>query len=237
MVNDQLVALIREKFQKGERADEIKASLVDQGWDMADVDLAISQIQHEALKQMPGISHIISNFEYWEKKTANASPRMIAIVLAGCVALVMVISLFLYISLDPLGTKSAARDIQRETDFIKVNNAVTSYFRAKGMYPTNLNALLPTYLQSVPLDPKTGAPYSYKTIGGTANYELCVSFETKGGQCVSAAPATENAIPEVIDNSNSTQDVAPSIAVPNDSPVQNPPITASPMPAKASKSL
>ena len=210
MVNDQLDALIREKFQKGERRDAIKASLVEQGWDETDVDNAIKQIQHDALRQMPGISTFIKHMETWEQKTANASPKVIAGVLLACAGVVMVISLILYVWLDPLGTKSSDRDKQRETDFIKLHNSISSYYSAKGMYPSTLKDLLPNYLQSLPLDPKTGAVYVYKSVNGTSDFELCVSFETKSGQCISSGNADENSIPEVIDNSSqSTAPVAP----------------------------
>ena len=79
MENAELVALIKEKFSKGERREDISAELQNDGWDVGDIDLAITHIQHEALKQIPVVSWIIKKFEILEAKTANASPKALAI--------------------------------------------------------------------------------------------------------------------------------------------------------------
>lgn len=217
MVNDQLEAIIREEFRNGKRRDEIRSELMEQGWELGEVDETISHIQRDALKQMPGVSVVVKKMEELEKKTANASPRMVGLVLILCVVAVSIISVILYVSLDPLGSKSAARDQERETDFIKLHNSISSYHAETGRYPSRLNDLMPKYLQALPLDPKTGAAYTYTPLENGYNYKLCVSFETKTGQCISAVTPNENTIPEVMDSAsqeNSTQEESTASSVP-----------------------
>ena len=175
MGKEELISLIQEKYKNGERKDEIKQSLIEEGWDGGEIDIAISEIQREALKQMPGVSTIVRFFETLDKKTENASPKLIAAVLAGSALLVLLISIILYVVLDPLGTRISDRDKLRETDFIKIRNAIERYYDAYRIYPSQLDQLQPTYLQSIPQDPKTGSRYSYKVQGGSSGYELCVS--------------------------------------------------------------
>lgn len=195
MPNDQLVTIIQEKFRKGERRDEIRADLEAEGYDSGDINEAIAFIQREALKQLPVISTVLRHFEEWEKKTANASPKFVLLVLIGSMVLVAVISVILYISLDPLGIKASERDTKREADFIKIRTAVQKYYQANNTYPQTLNELLPSYLNAIPHDPKTGGFYTYRPMTEGSNFELCVVFETKPAQCLSTL--TDYTIPQV----------------------------------------
>lgn len=196
MYNEDLEALIREKYQKGERRDAIKASLIEQGYEEADIDATIAHIQTDAIKQMPGISHVVQWMEKMEDRTQHASPKVVAGVLIASCSIVLVLFVGLYMWLDPLGTKAVDRDKQRETDIIKVRSAIDSHFANTQKYPAKLDALLPQYLQSIPLDPKTGAQYRYTMDAAANSYQLCVSFETRPEECINSSPG-EVEIPQV----------------------------------------
>ena len=75
MVNQELVEIIKDKFSKSERREDISAELQNQGWDIGDIDQAVSFIQHQALRQLPLLKPIIRLYERLEVKTANASPK------------------------------------------------------------------------------------------------------------------------------------------------------------------
>lgn len=197
MVNTELEEIIRTKFKEGERRADIKEYLLQQGYDEAEVDIAIAHIQKDAIKQLPLISHMYQLIEDLENKTDHASPKFVAAVLAGCFTILIILFASLYFWLDPLGINTVERDKQRETDVVKLRSAIDQYYIAKKVYPAKLNDLLPTYLQSIPLDPKSGAPYDYRTQSNNLVYELCIVFEAQPSQCVSSAP-TESSIPMVI---------------------------------------
>ncbi len=197
MVNEELVANIRNRFQQGERRNEIRMSLMEEGWEEADVDNAISFIQNEALKQLPGISHIYKFIDHLDSKTSHSSPKVIAAVLAGCFGVLLIIFGGLYYFLDPLGFGGVERDKQREADIVKIRSAIDKYQVDKSVYPSTLQELLPKYLQAIPQDPETGGQYSYQTMDNNYNYELCVNFESKAPQCVSSSIDTSD-IPMVI---------------------------------------
>lgn len=197
MVNEELIEIIRTRFQQGERRAEIRDVLLGQGYDETEIDAAISQIQHEAIKQLPGVSHAYQLIDHLEKTTDHASPKFMAAVLAGCFGVLVILFAGLYFLLDPLGIKTEERDRQRETDVVKIRSAIDAFYIAKGVYPANLQELLPTYLQSIPLDPKSGTSYSYRTLNERRIYELCVTFEVATAQCVTPQ-ADSSIVPMVI---------------------------------------
>ena len=200
MVTDELISVIKSKFQQGERREDIKYSLMQQGWEGTDIEAAMSQIQHDALKQLPVLSSIYAFIDRMETKTAHSSPKMTFTILGSCFFIVLLVFLGLYLWLDPLGAKSGQRDVQRETDVVKLRNGLASYYAARSGYPQSLSNLAPDFLPSIPQDPATGASYTYKALDGTSNYTLCVNFETKAPTCVSASPGS-SAIPVVNDQS------------------------------------
>jgi hypothetical protein len=184
MVNEELEAIIRSKFQEGARRAEIREALLEQGYDEHEIDTAISHIQHDAIKSLPVVAHFYQIIEDLENKTDHASPKFVAAVLAGCFAVLLMIFAGLYYFLDPLGIKTVERDKQRETDAVKIRTAIDAYRIAKGSYPSTLKDLVPEYLQSIPLDPKSGATYSYRSMNENRLYELCITFEVQPQQCL-----------------------------------------------------
>lgn len=189
MVNEELEAIIRAKFQEGLKRSEIRVALLEQGYDEIEVDKTLDHVQHDAIKQLPGVSHMYQFIEDMERKTDHASPKVVATVLMGCFLVLLSIFGGLYYWLDPLGIQTSDRDKQRETDIVKIRSAVDAYYIAKNSYPAKLEELMPEYLQAIPRDPKSGSSYQYRLINGNASYELCVTFETLPAQCLNPIAA------------------------------------------------
>lgn len=197
MVNEELEAIVRAKFQEGLKRSEIRVALLEEGYDEIEVDKTLVHVQHDAIKQLPGIAHMYQFIEDMERKTDHASPKVVATVLIGCFSVLLGLFGGLYYWLDPLGIQTLDRDKQRETDVIKIRSAVDAYYIAKNSYPAKLEELLPEYLQAVPLDPKSGSTYKYRLINGNTGYELCVTFETIPAQCLNPV-TSETSAPMVI---------------------------------------
>jgi len=196
MVSEELISYIKDRFKHGKRRSEIKEELLTAGVDEEDIDTAITKIQHDVIKQLPGISWIYKQIEHLESKHNLATPRMTALLMGCCIVFLLVFAGGLYLIFDPLGAGSAARDVKRQADETVIQNALTAYYQKAQQYPQNLDLLVPTYLTSLPDDPQSGAEYSYQPLANNTDYKLCITFEQQQIQCVSAAPA-ENAIPLV----------------------------------------
>lgn len=229
MVNEDLVAQIRARYQQGERRADMKAALMEQGWDEAQIDDAIAHIQHDALRQVPGLSHIYDFIDHWDQKTQHSSPKVIVGILAASFLLIVIISACLYFFLDPLGVQNVDRDKQRETDIVKVRTAIDGYYASQKSYPETLQGLVPKYLQAVPLDPKTGAGYTYRTLNQNQSYELCVNFEAQPVQCLtSSGTPIDDTIPEVSEEAMPEQVEAPVIDTSGEESAEAPTLTPTP---------
>ena len=196
MVTDELVAIIQEKFKKGQRRNEIKEDLMYEGYPEEDIDDTISHIQHTALKQLPLISSIYQLIDDFESKPNLTTPKMTAVLMIACVAVLLLLAGGLYVLFDPLGTRSAARDAQRAEDSVTLQKAIDAYYKKNYQYPNSLNNLVPEFLPTVPHDPQSGTSYSYKAIDGSTNYQLCIAYEVQIPQCVNAKPVI-NGIPVI----------------------------------------
>jgi len=226
MTKDELTQFIREKFQEGKRRSEIKDQLLQEGFYEEDVDEAMDQIQHDALRQLPVISSVYKIIDEFESKSSLASPRNTVILMSVCVGILILIAAILYFVFDPLGTQSNARDVERRDDLAKIQTALEFYYQQYHSYPGTLNKLVPEYLTNVPNDPQTGQAYSY-TLNDSNDYELCISYELVAKQCVSPAdqssviPIIPTATPEVqyvpqsATGSSGSNSVSPSQAEPS----------------------
>jgi hypothetical protein len=221
MIKDELIPIIRTKFQEGKRRDDIKEDLITQGYDEEDIDAAIAEIQHDAIKQLPGISSIYRVVENFEKKSNMTTARMTALVMAVCIGILVLLAVALYFIFDPLGTQSNARDAERKSDMAKIQTALGFYYQQNHKYPSDLNSLVPTFLSSLPLDPQSGGGYSYKLLDSSNNYQLCISYELQSQECVNASAATSSIpsiptatpVPDFVPQSNSDASSAGSVQV------------------------
>lgn len=190
MVTEELIAAVQNKFKEGKSRQKIKDELWQSGYSEEDIDAAITKIQHDAIKQIPGIAWVYKLIDDFESRGNIAAPHMTFLIMICCIGLLIVMAASLYFIFDPLGTQATARDTKRQTDITQLQNALNAYYEAKHQYPSSLNQLVPDFLVTVPKDPRTGASYSYHTIGSGINYSLCVSFELQQQQCLSAIPSS-----------------------------------------------
>ncbi|HWY79052.1 MAG TPA: hypothetical protein VNW29_01715 [Candidatus Sulfotelmatobacter sp.] len=204
MVTDELIIDIREKFREGKRRNEIKEELMQRGISEEDVDAAIAKIQHDVVKQLPGIAWIYKRIGHLESKANLTSLKMTILLMISCVAVLFILAGILYFAFDPLGTRIGARDVQRQNDAIVIQNALNAYYQKNQQYPSALDNLMPSFVSSLPHDPQSSAGYSYKMLDKGKNYELCISFEIQQAQCINPTPVssdipvvpTETPIPE-----------------------------------------
>ena len=105
-----------------------------------------------------------------------------------------------------MGSPATARgmnfDSTRINDLETLQSRVTSYWQEKGMLPASLSDLddpLSNYV--VPVDPESGSPYTYQTLGA-GSFQLCATFSEpsqKGDDPVWAHPSGTDCFSLVID--------------------------------------
>jgi hypothetical protein len=183
---DELVSIVKEKFKDGKRRREIKEELYKQGIPEEEIDKAITKLQNDSIKQLPGISHLYQFIERLESKSNLTTPHMTFFLMIACILILVILAGSLYFIYDPLGTQSLVRDTRRQEDVKTIQTALSAYYQKHTVYPATLEELIPDFLPSVPHDPKTGDDYSYQTTDNASNYELCVSFELQQIQCLYA---------------------------------------------------
>lgn len=187
MTKDELSVYIRLKFQEGKRRNAIKEELLQLGYYEEDIDAIMTQIQHDAIKQLPGISSLYGLIEAFEAKSNLTTTKMTMLIMALCLGILVVLAVGLYFIFDPLGTRSGARDAERASDTAKIQTALGYYYQSHAQYPESITALVPTFLSNMPRDPQSGAEYFYKSLDNDTNYELCASYELEPKQCVTAS--------------------------------------------------
>lgn len=190
MTTGELDAYIRKKFQEGKRRSEIKEELLQLGYYEEDIDAVMAQIQHDAVKQIPGISSIYRLIEEFEAKSNLTTTKMTVLIMVLCISILVLLAVGFYFIFDPLGAGSQARDAERASDTAKIQTALGYYYQLHAKYPQKIDELVPTFLSIMPRDPQSGAEYSYEPLDNNMNYELCVSYELQQKQCVKAAAAS-----------------------------------------------
>lgn len=189
MVIEEQISDIRERFRQGQRRNEIKEDLMQQGYDEDEIDDTIAKIQHDAIKQLPGISWIYHHIEHFESKPNAGSPKITFMLMIACIAFLLVFAGGLYVIIDPLGTRATGRDVKRQSDATILQNGLTQYFQKNQQYPDSLDDMVPGTLSDIPRDPQSGAEYSYQPLDGNTNYKLCISYEQQQQQCLNATPS------------------------------------------------
>jgi hypothetical protein len=212
MVINELTEEIQERFRNGQRRNEIKEDLMNQGYDEDDIEDTIAKIQRDVIKQLPGISWIYHRIEHFESKPNAGSPKTTALLMIACIAFLIILAGALYFFLDPLGTRTGGRDTKRQSDAIIIQNGLAQYFQKNNRYPDKLDDMVPGSLSDIPHDPQTGQEYSYQPLDNNQNFKLCISFELQQQQCINAAPdvstipvvPTDTPIPSFVPQSAST---------------------------------
>lgn len=77
------------------------------------------------------------------------------------------------------GLNKKTRDSRRAADLEKIRISLEASRQINYVYPANLAALVPGFLDREPVDPKTKATYAYRQIS-TTTYEVGASMEDLG---------------------------------------------------------
>ncbi|KKU02963.1 MAG: hypothetical protein UX93_C0005G0040 [Microgenomates group bacterium GW2011_GWC1_47_20] len=75
------------------------------------------------------------------------------------------------------GNLEKGRDGRRQTDLEAIRSALEIYRSDLGTYPVGTGSLSPTYITTVPTDPKTNGGYAYTQGGAGKTYNLCATRE------------------------------------------------------------
>lgn len=120
-----------------------------------------------------GFMHFMADlWGYWEKKPQYA--RMVSWAV-GLLVVLTIASGFLIIG-SPQTQRQYRLDEQRVSDLQGLQWQVVSYWQHKGSLPTTINDLNdPIANYSVPTDPQTGSPYTYKRYS-PLDFSLCATF-------------------------------------------------------------
>ncbi len=87
------------------------------------------------------------------------------------IAIIGILSSVVLASLNSARQKS--RDARRISDIKQIQLALELYFDSNAAYPTATSALVTTYIATNPIDPTTGAIYSYAALGSGS---ICSSY-------------------------------------------------------------
>jgi hypothetical protein len=186
MVNEELIENIKTRFQQGERATEIREALLNEGWSDGDISAAFSHIRHEALLHIPIYAKIHNWMSSVDKKTAELPTRTIVQIFIGIALIFIGTVAALYYFLDPMGVRMSERDSVREESAIELRLALEKYYKENNKtYPSSTKQLVPKYLTTDLVDPKTGAAYEYRILNGM-HYEFCIQFEIQVVRCVTS---------------------------------------------------
>lgn len=183
-----LIEEVKKGFQSGKRREEIRKEQLQKGWNEQDIDFAIHHIQREALKVIPGVSQFFAWYEDPKTHEKLTTPKMTAILLAGCFGILILITVIFNFFFAPFSIQAAKRDQQREIDLPIMREAINNYYKKHSSYPSSLENLQPEELPAIPKDPASGKVYQYTQEDGGANFQLCIEFEAKSPQCIYASP-------------------------------------------------
>lgn len=113
---------------------------------------------------------------YW---VANPSRAKMVGIGAGIVVLVSVISGF-FIMGTPGEVRLLRYDGQKVSDLQSIQWQITNYWQQKEELPVNLEDLKdPISGAVIPVDPQTGADYTYRVTSAPYTFELCAEFNTE----------------------------------------------------------
>jgi hypothetical protein len=81
-----------------------------------------------------------------------------------------------------IGTPGQVRmlrlDAEKVQDLQNIQSQITDYWQQNGLLPADLGALTDSLsLMNIPVDPQSGAPYTYKVVNQTA-FQLCAMFSS-----------------------------------------------------------
>jgi hypothetical protein len=126
-----------------------------------------------------GFLHFLADLRgYWEKEPTKA--RLINYGV-GLLVLVTIVAGFFIVG-TPQQVRILKQDAVRVQDLQNIQWQVVNYWQQKEVLPKSMDELNdPISDPIIPVDPKTGEPYTYKATG-KMTFSLCATFEAAGGQ-------------------------------------------------------
>ena len=91
------------------------------------------------------------------------------------IAIMAVLSALIYASFNT--SRAQSRDQKRISDISTIQLALEQYFNGHGVYPTQLNQLVPTYLPSITTDTTNKYANQYFPLTKTSGSSNCVSYQ------------------------------------------------------------
>lgn len=204
MVTQELIDIIALKFQQGENGKKIRESLISQGYEEIDINSAISEIQKAAFLQIPAYKFLYEKWHHWEARTANLSTvGVIGFFIVICIILLGIAGL-LYMSTDPLGKQSIARDQERKAEVVQLQKALATYYATYRVFPAKLSELVPTYLKEQLTDPRSEESYEYILANDRRSYQVCMVFELQPKDCITVN-SQELGLPDIVPQGNASE--------------------------------
>lgn len=126
-----------------------------------------------------GFLHFLADLRgYWQTHPANARVLNWAV---GILVVITIGSGFMIVG-TPQELRDRKQDAVRVQDLQNIQWQVVNYWQQKEALPTTLDQLKdPISGAVIPLDPKTGEPYTYQRVGAMA-FKLCATFNTESTQ-------------------------------------------------------
>jgi hypothetical protein len=198
MTTQEMVDLAAYNLKHGESRENVAEYLATQGLTAEEVEGIFAKIPKE--KSFWQDTPFYPYFAEWDAKTAQLPPRVILGIGAGLILLVIVMGFLMYFLYRPgAGGSGDARDLERETHYTILKEALSRYHNEHGMYPAALEELAPGYINIVPHDPGSKELYGYGISAGGGKYSLCIHFEKRAplGECLNteALSAEELGLP------------------------------------------
>ena len=177
MSEDGIARFINEQVQIGTSLDNIKAQLIDKGWNAQQIDQAIGTALYQAVHK-PSLGHRIIIGLLWSTGIA--------------VALMMIAGVIISFTLIKTFKNATTTDPKLQHDFIVIDTLVTQsklvdYRVANGHYPTTLDQIGPDAPRQ---NAVTQKPYQYKVDTDGLGYQLCTDDSGSPGAGIKCATAT-----------------------------------------------
>ena len=139
----------------------------------------MQELQRYRAKRDGFIFHADRNLSAEQRKSLNVVKGFTLIELL--VVSTIIITLIGIGSVSYVRALQTSRDSRRKTDLEQIRQALETYRSENGSYPTtatwkNSGVLYPTYLTTIPSDPKAGYLYGYIRTTATT-YVLCAALE------------------------------------------------------------
>ena len=118
------------------------------------------------------------------KKDIEVNPFMsskgglIATAVSGWIALPITFIIIIGLTTGLYGDLlSESRNATRQADIYTIHNALELYYEDNELYPQHLSTLISGYIELLPTDPDTYAPYTYHVNAQRDIYSICTSLE------------------------------------------------------------